>query len=243
MEAPRIAEITPGAFGYPEALAALGTKAPTLSVMGNIDLLTKPGIGFCGSRKASDRGLDVAADCADQAAAMGFSVVSGNAAGVDAVAHGAALAAGGDTILVLPEGFDYFRIRKDLRPHWDWERVLVVSQFERNARWQAYRAMSRNQVIIALSKAMVVIEAGTTGGTWNAGVSTLQAGKPLFVAIYDHAATSADGNPLLIDKGGVPLSRSRATGRANVEKIRLAATQLEDHTSIHARHSEQLSLI
>lgn len=125
---PELMELQPDDAGYPAGLvAAFGAKAPVLHVRGNLALLDRPGIGFCGSRKASDKGLETALDCAEQAAATGFTVVSGNAAGVDFVTHHAALAAGGNTNLVLPEGINHFRIRKDLKSVWDWQRVLVIS--------------------------------------------------------------------------------------------------------------------
>ncbi|MBF0334070.1 MAG: DNA-processing protein DprA, partial [Alphaproteobacteria bacterium] len=197
-DTPPMLRISPDAPHYPALLAAaLGSKAPSLSLVGNSALLDVPGIGFCGSRKASDKGLRTAVDCAEQAARAGLTVISGNAAGVDVAAHHAALAAGGGTILVLPEGLDHFRIRKNLRPVWNWQRVLVISQYEPAAPWQAWRAMSRNEVIIGLSRAMIVIEAGATGGTLNAGLSTLTAGKPLFVAIYEKLEETAPGNARL----------------------------------------------
>lgn len=220
---PPVLELRPGDAGYPPAIAKFyGVKAPTLSLMGNTDLLYMPGVGFCGSRKASPKGIETAVDCAEQAAESGFVAISGNAAGVDFAAHHAALQAGGTTILVLPEGISHFRIRRELRPVWNWGRTLVLSQFGSAERWQAYRAMSRNEVIIALCAAMVVIEAGASGGTWAAGISTIKAKKPLFVAIYEHASEAAEGNSLLIEQGGMRLARSRTTGRANFEKVRVA---------------------
>ncbi|CAA7616486.1 putative DNA protecting protein DprA [Magnetospirillum sp. LM-5] len=222
---PDVVQLVPGAPSYPEAVSMVfGRKSPALWALGNIGLLGLPGIGFCGSRKASEKGMATATDCAEQAAANGFTVISGNAAGVDFFAHEAALRVGGCTVLVLPEGIDHFRIRKDLRAAWDWRRVLVLSQFPPDAAWQAYRAMERNALIVALSKAMIVIEAGATGGTLNAGLATLSAGKPLFVAVYEDMGGSAVGNAALLERGGMPLARSRTTGRANLEKVR-AATQ------------------
>ena len=147
---------------YPKRLlAVLENKAPgTLHLQGNASLLSLDGIGFCGSRKASKKGIAAARDCVEQTAAAGFTVVSGNATGIDFEAHYHALAAGGSTILVLPEGISYFRIRRALAPVWDWERALVISQFNPEDVWKAYRAMARNQVIIGLSKAMIVIRCG-----------------------------------------------------------------------------------
>jgi len=206
---------------YPERVKIImGSKAPKhLDMVGNTDLLNMAGLGFCGSRKSSPKGLETAQDCADQAAHNNVSVVSGNAAGVDFEAHYNCLKAGGKTILVLPEGINHFRIKKALQPVWDWERVLVVSQFEPDHPWKAYRAMTRNQLIIALSKAMIVIEAGEKGGTLNAGQETLKSGLPLYVAQYQDMSVDARGNQILLDMGALKLAKSRSTNRANLAKI------------------------
>jgi DNA processing protein len=222
-----VTQIEPFTAEYPAAVAAaFGRKAPWLHAIGNLTLLDRPGIGFCGSRKATEKGLAAAVDCAEQAVGAGFTVVSGYSGGVDFVAHRAALQAGGTTILVLPEGTNHFRIRRELRPLWDWSRVLVISQFEPCAIWKVFRAMARNELIIALSRAMIVIEAGATGGTLSAGLSTLSAGKPLFVAVYEQTGQTAPGNVELLERGGEPLSRSRSTGRANLERVRVAAATI-----------------
>lgn len=224
----------PEASDYPAGLRALmGAQAPGLSLMGNDSLLARPAVGFCGSRHASEKGLAAAEDCADQAAWAGAVVVSGNASGVDRRAHRAALAAGQATILVLPEGIERFRVPRALSDVWDWDLVLVVSQFPANAVWRMRRAMARNQVIIGLSRAMVVIEAGETGGTWQAGQQTLQAGKPLFVAVYDgtHMSQEAVGNARLLEQGAYPLSRSRRTGRARLDRLTQVIRQPGDNAA------------
>ncbi len=222
---PAQSTLSPSDQGYPVAVSRLlGSKAPApLHCMGNLALLSRPAVGFCGSRKASERGIAVADDCARQLVQGGFVVASGNAAGVDHAAHKAALEAGGQTILVLPEGLDHFRIRKTLAGVWDWERVLVVSQFAPSAVWQTYRAMERNSLLIALSRAMIVIEAGATGGTLHAGKSTLKMGLPLFVIEYGDMKTEAPGNAELIAAGGRPVLKRQSSGLANVEGIKSAA--------------------
>jgi hypothetical protein len=52
---------------------------------------------------------------------------------------------------------------------------------------------------------LIVIEAGTTGGTWEAGNTALGLGIPLFVLDYANPTASAQGNALLLKKGGQPL--------------------------------------
>lgn len=220
-ELPPLQILEPGDGRYPPTLPRLlGSRAPQrIYSMGNLDLLTRPGVGFCGSRKASAKGLGVAADCAGQLARQGFVVISGYAAGVDSAAHKAALEAGGLTIVVLPEGLDHFRIRKTLTEDWDWSRVLVLSPFASEAVWRSYQAMQRNDIVIALSRAMIVIEAGATGGTLQAGLSTRKLGLPLFVVDYDNMNTEAPGNAELIRLGGQRLRKSSTTGAANVSAI------------------------
>ena len=205
---------------YPERVKVImGSKAPKhLDMVGNLDLFEMPGIGFCGSRKSSPKGLETAQDCAEQAAQNNASVVSGNAAGVDFEAHFNSLKAGGKTILVLPEGINHFRIKKALEPVWDWDRVLVISQFEPDEPWKAFRAMTRNKLIIALSRVMIVIEAGEKGGTLNAGKETLKYGLPRFVVQYQDMSF-ARGNQMLLDMGAQKLAKSKSTNRANLLKV------------------------
>lgn len=206
---------------YPERVKVImGRKAPKhLDIVGNVELLKMAGLGFCGSRKSSSKGLETAQDCADQAAHNNFSVISGNALGVDLEAHYNCLKAGGKTILVLAEGINHFKIKKALEPVWDWERVLVVSQFEPDEPWQIFRAMMRNKLIIALSRVMIVIEAGEKGGTLNAGKETLQFDIPLYVAQYQDMSVDARGNQLLLGMGAQKLAKSRTTNRANLENV------------------------
>lgn len=193
-------------------------KAQKIYCMGNLKLLDIPGAGFCGSRKVSPAGISVAEDCAVQIAQSGYPVISGYAAGVDMTAHTAALAAGGTTVIVLPEGIDHFRIKKEIAEFWDWNRILVISPFDPEMRWTVYRAMGRNHVIVALSRAMIVIEAGEKGGTLAAGLASLKAQCPLFVVDYgenDYAV----GNRVLLQKGGRSLKKSIKTNRASLGAV------------------------
>lgn len=206
---------------YPQSLLyLLKQNAPTvLSCMGNLDLLAKEKVGVCGSRKASEKGLWIAQDCANQLANNDVCIVSGYANGIDMVAHKTALENGGDTIIVLPEGIDAFQIKHDLQEVWDWNRVLVISEFLPRDVWMASRAMKRNQTIIALSDVMLVIEAGETGGSLDAGLQTLGFGKPLFVPVFSQLPPSARGNEILFSKGAKSLRQKKETSRSNIDGL------------------------
>jgi DNA processing protein len=206
---------------YPRAFKDLfgGLAAPDLWCMGNFDLIEKRSVGFCGSRNASEQGLAAAADCSKQLSEANVVVISGYAAGVDMASHESALANSGETIIILAEGIDHFRIKKTIKSLWDWSRVLVLSHFPRNAVWRADRAMERNRAIVALSDAVIVIEARDTGGTLNAGFRALEMKKPLFVALYEDLSGDRGGNAILIEQGGMPLQRSSQTQKANLRKL------------------------
>lgn len=193
---------------YPASVKSImGSRSPAhLDMAGNLDILDTPGIGFGGSRKCSPKGLDTVRVSAEQAAKNDITVVSGNANGVDCKAHFSALESGGKTILVLAEGLDHFRVKDELKPVWDWNRVLVISQFLADDQWRVYRAMTRNKLIISLTRAMVLTEAGSTGGTIAAGKETLKIGMPLFISYYSGMPSYAKGNQILLDRGAKNLT-------------------------------------
>ncbi len=206
---------------YPSDLKQhLSTNTPpVLSYIGNLDLLNKKKIGFSGSRKVSDKGISITKDCVKQLSEKDVCIVSGYAAGVDQTAHYTAIEQGASTIIVLSEGIESFRIKKELKDIWDWSRVLVLSEFMPNDKWTAARAMLRNNTIIGLSDIVVVVEAGETGGSLDAGLKTLEKGKYLFTPYYGVVPDSALGNNALINKGAIPIKMKQETGRANLSKM------------------------
>ncbi len=206
---------------YPIRLSyLLGKKAPPLlAVMGNYHLLNKNSIGFCGSREASEKGLQAAYECAEELSTRGLNIVSGYAKGVDMATHIAALNSGGTTTLVLPEGIFHFKIKKELKNVLDWDRVAVVSEFSPQLSWSVRNAMQRNSTICALSSAMILIESRGTGGSIVAGKTSLKMHIPLFAADYAGTPDTSQGNRELMSLGAQPLGRSRETNKANIARV------------------------
>jgi len=207
---------------YPkDLLNSLSQNSPTvLSYIGNIDLIKKRKIAFSGSRKVSERGLWITRDSVDQLIDDDVCIVSGYANGVDIAAHRQALVRGASTILVLPEGIRYFSIKKELEDVWDWNKVLVLSEFFPNDKWLAGRAMKRNMTLIGLSDSVVVVEAGETGGSLDAGMKTIAMNKGLFVPKYSIAPDSAKGNEILLRHGAQPITYNGQTNRTNISSVK-----------------------
>ena len=206
---------------YPEVLRNRLQKnaPPLLMVLGNLGLLRKLSASFCGSRKASEKGLATATDCADQLAREGINIVSGYAAGVDMATHRAALACGGTTTLVLCEGILHFTIKRHLKELWNWEKVAVVSEFLPSIPWNVKNAMQRNKTICALSSSMILIESSSRGGSIEAGRSCLKMGVPLFAPVYEGMPETALGNRELLRQGAKELYKNNATNRANMTNV------------------------
>jgi DNA processing protein len=193
---------------YPARLLSLKSPPPLLFYSGDPGLLDVSGVGMCGSRHASPRGLEAARVCGEEVVRQGSVVISGYAKGVDTETHLAALGAGGKTVIVLAEGIQHFRPKRAFREvGLDPKRVLVLSQFAPTQRWTVGAAMTRNSVIIGLGQALVVIEAGETGGTLNAGLQAFQIGRP--VLALDFTTGAPTGNRILFEKGAIRIhSRS-----------------------------------
>ncbi len=184
--------------------AAALARATVLRLVGNTDLIGMRAIGICGSRDATGESIDRAHRLGLLAAELGFGVISGNARGVDEAAQRAALEAGGWTVAVLAEGLGGWKPRLTHRPLTTAENFLAVSKFSDSSRWTVGRAMDRNHLVIALSQALVVVQAGLKGGTWEAGNACLKAKKPLLVVRSSSPET--DGNRELIRRGGIAVS-------------------------------------
>jgi DNA processing protein len=130
-----------------------------------LDAACERAVAIVGTRAATDYGLSIAADLGCGLAERGWTVVSGLAFGIDAAAHGGALAAGGPTVAVLACGVDvaYPRAHRSL-----YDRIVatgvVVSEHPPGAAPQRTRFLVRNRLIAALSAGTVVVEAAPRSG-------------------------------------------------------------------------------
>ncbi|WP_051327218.1 DNA-processing protein DprA [Desulfatibacillum aliphaticivorans] len=211
---------------YPERLNTIMGKAspPVLFIQGNRNLLDDKSVGFCGSRKASDKGIRITEQCSQQLVEKGFCVVSGYAHGVDMAAHKTALECGGTTIIVLVEGILRFQEKAPVKNLLSNGNHLIISQFSPRITWNGGNAMKRNGTIIGLSDAMILVESGSKGGTFAAGEETLKYNRPLFVIHYAEPGPSAEANEYFMQKGGIPV-RGNREGIPNLKNVLEIAEQ------------------
>src|SRR2546427_11444881 len=91
---------------YPELLRAIHDPPPVLYCVGSVEPGDRQAVAIVGSRQATPYGLRVTETLAGEVSALGFTVVSGVARGIDAAAHRPALAAGGRASGVFGGGRD-----------------------------------------------------------------------------------------------------------------------------------------
>ncbi len=212
--------IYPGHPYFPQHLLEI---APVLFVKGEQKRLRSDSITIVGARDVSDKGVRITRKLAGELVGKGINIVSGYVAGVDVEAHLGALEAGGTTTIVLSDGIKQLR-QKSAFKKFNWDRdVLAVSQFDPDTERSAWDALERNQLVCALSKAVVVIESGperdTEGklsGTFITAKAALDLNLPVFVVNPSNLDNAPKGNADLIALGGY--SFDPANGAAEIGK-------------------------
>ncbi|MEO0911421.1 MAG: DNA-processing protein DprA [Pseudomonadota bacterium] len=195
-----------GEADYPKALATIPDPPPCLWARGNTTLATRPTIALVGARNASALGLRMTETLAREAGALGYTVASGLARGIDTAAHKAALETG--TIAVLAGGLDcpYPRENAALMEEIA-EQGLLLTEARMGLQPQARHFPPRNRIVSGLAEAVVVVEAAARSGTLITARNALDQGREVLAVPGHPFDARASGCNLLI-RDGATLVRS-----------------------------------
>lgn len=166
---------------FPAALTTLTDLPPVLWFEGHLSATAFPAIAIVGSRAASAVAIETASRLAADLSAIGITVVSGLARGVDSAAHRAALRAG-RTIAVLGSGLDrvypgeHQSLAKEIA-----QDGLVISEFPPGCPPLKHHFPLRNRLISGLSLGVVVIEASDKSGSLITASCALEQGREVMV--------------------------------------------------------------
>ena len=189
----------------PEPLATIPHAPQTLYVAGeNLDaLLARPRVAIVGSRKVSAYGRGATKQFAHDLATRGVVVVSGLALGVDAIAHQAALDAGGLTLAVLPSSVEkvYPSSHRQLA-----ERIIanggaLISEYAVGSEAFKTRFIERNRLVSGISDALLVTEAAEKSGTMHTARFAISQGRPVFAVPGNITSPLSAGTNHLIKHG------------------------------------------
>lgn len=236
--------------GYPNFLRMIPDPPLALFVRGNRALLENRQLAVVGSRKASAAGRRTAFELSAQAAALGLTVTSGLARGIDGAAHRGALSVGGQSIAVVATGLDIYYPRQHRELHVELaEHGAVVSECLYGSPPRREAFPRRNRIISGLSEGVLVVEAALPSGSLITARLAADQGREVFAvpgSIYgegsrgchyllrDGAALVENINDIARELGGLEVvrpERSEAVTRAldlpEVERAVLAATGYE----------------
>ena len=152
---------------YPPQLREIASPPLVLYVVGDVSVLSKPGVSLVGTRKATAYGRETAKSFAAGLARAGWAVFSGLALGIDAAAHEGALAGGGVTAGVLGGALDMFypEANRALARRMVENGGCVVSEFPFGRRPDAQTFPQRNRIVSGLARGVVAVECPLRSGT------------------------------------------------------------------------------
>lgn len=192
--------------GYPQRLKEIEQPPPVLYLRGELTGEDDWAVAIVGSRRVTPYGRQVTEKIASFLATNGVTVVSGLARGVDAIAHKAALNAGGRTVAVLGSGVDriYPPENRALAEEM-FEQGAVLSDYAPGTPPEASNFPPRNRIISGLTMAVVVVEAGETSGALITAEFAAEQGREIFAVPGNIFAPQSKGTNKLIQQGAFPL--------------------------------------
>ncbi len=196
-------EITPEDEAYPDSIRAMEEPPEVIHGVGDVSVLDTMCLAVIGARLATPYGLSVAKMAGRIAAESGITLVSGGAMGCDAAALRGALDAGGRTIVVSGVGADcvYPSTSADVFRRAPEQGGAVIALAPWGAPVQKFAFLERNKIIAALSRALLVSEAGQRSGTTSTALAAAELGREVYAVPGSIFSPESQGANALIRDG------------------------------------------
>lgn len=168
--------------GYPEILRHIYDPPLVLYVRGNLPEFGDKSVAVVGSRRVSRYGEEMTAMLAREAAAAGFTVVSGLALGVDSIAHKAVVQASGITVGVIGAGLLHLHPKENIPLAREIVETggAVISEFPFDFPVSRQNFPRRNRIVAGLCRGTIVVEAGVESGALITARLALESGRDVF---------------------------------------------------------------
>jgi DNA processing protein len=191
---------------YPSRLKESYDRPPVLYMRGELTDADDWSVAVVGTRKASSYGRQATEHLVEGLVGNRVTVVSGLARGIDAIAHTAALRAGGRTIAVLPCPVDEVyppqntRLAEQIREH-----GALLSDYPPGTRMAKESFWRRNRIVAAMTLGTVVVEAGDESGALITAKLALDENREVFAVPGSIFAPYSRGANALISRSGAKL--------------------------------------
>lgn len=179
----KINAISPDKNDFTKVLVHIAKAPKKLHYIGKLPESRIPTVAIVGTRRPSSYGKEVTYRLSYDLAQRGIIIASGLALGVDAIAHKAAIEAGGATVAVLGNPLPGISpssnraLGESIINHGG----AIISEYQEGSRVYASNFLERNRIVAGLADAIIITEATNRSGTLNTAARALEQGKELFV--------------------------------------------------------------
>ena len=169
----------------------------------------RPVVAIVGSRKPSAYGQEATYTLAYELAARGVVIVSGLALGADAIAHTAALDAGGTTVAVLPASLStiYPASNRGLATRIIRNGGMLLSEYVEPVPPRKYQFLERNRIIAGICDGVLITEATQKSGTLSTARFAIDQGRCIMAIPGQITNSLSEGCHSLV-RSGAALVRS-----------------------------------
>lgn len=202
--------LLPGDHQWPRGVDRLDRPPVLLHHSGDSSLLhqlrQQHAVAVVGTRAASSHGIAVAEDLGRTLASLGWPVISGLAEGIDAATHRGCLDVGGRPVGVLGTSLErvYPRHHETFQAEVS-RQGLLLSELSPGTAMRRGSFVERNRLIVALAKALVVVECPERSGALISAKFASQLQCPVWVVPGDARRWSSRGSNALLRNQASPL--------------------------------------
>ena len=205
----KINQIRPQDNKFTQIITSIAQVPETLYYIGELPAERRPTVAIVGTRKPTRYGVEVTQRFAGELASKGVVVISGLALGVDAIAHRAALDAGGTTLAMQANGLAKLAPSSNRQLGEDIVQSggAIISEYAPDESPRLWRFLERNRIVSGLSDAILITEASAQSGTMSTAKHALEQGREVFVVPGNITSPLSMGCNLLIKQGALPVTR------------------------------------
>ena len=187
---------------YPACLSKIYDPPWVLYLKGKKSLLKSNCISVVGTRNPSPYGIEVIKAIIPPLIQKKWTIVSGLALGIDAVAHKITIKEKGNTIAVLGSGVNqiYPASNQSLASEMA-NSQLLLSEFPPYRKAEKWHFPLRNRIISGLSKGTVIVEAKERSGSLITAEQALEQGREVFAVPGSIFEARSQGTNRLIQQG------------------------------------------
>lgn len=188
---------------YPNSLKEIYDPPKVLYLKGNLDLLKEyiKNVSIVGSRKVSEKGIQITKEFTKYFVENGYNIVSGLAIGIDSVTHEIAIENMGKVIAVLPSPIEEIYPKQSIKLA---EKILendglLISEYVKGSRITKQNFFFRNRIITGFSPKLFIPECEIDSGSMISAKLAFEQDREIYTVPRDIYDEKGRGNNYLIE--------------------------------------------